>query len=120
MSKTMDFVRSVYKDVDGMDVRKVSAYLTEDCILVFGNAPPVVGHRAIEGYTGGFMEMLAGIAHDIDEAWSVDDVVISRMRVTYTRKDGKRKSYPAAVIWRMRGPRISEYRIYVDNSTLFV
>lgn len=115
----MDFVRSVYKDVDTLDVHKLLAHLTNDCILVFGNAKPVSGHAAAERFLSGFVGMIAGMAHEIEECWEVGEVIISKMRVTYTRKDRLQKTYPAVVIWRMRGPLIREFLIYCDNSSLF-
>jgi len=114
----MDFVRSVYQDVDTLDVHKLIAHLTDDCVFVFGNAAPITGHAAIEGLLCGFFGAIAGIRHEIEECWEANGAIISRMRVTYTRKDRIRKSYPAAVIWRMRGPLIKEFLIYCDNSSL--
>lgn len=116
---TRDYVKRVYADVDTMDVRKLLEHLTEDCAFVFGNAEPLSGHAAIEVHVGGFMGMIAGMAHEIEDVWRVDDVVIVRTKVTYTRKDRSQVSYPAAIILRLRGDRICEFRIYVDNSTLF-
>lgn len=115
----MEFVRSVYKDVDTLNVHKLVTHLTNDCILVFGNAKPVSGRAATERFLSDFVEMIAGMAHEIEECWKVDEVIISKMRVTYTRKDHIQKTYPAAVIWRMRGPLIREFLIYCDNSSLF-
>ncbi|MDO3622403.1 nuclear transport factor 2 family protein [Ralstonia pseudosolanacearum] len=119
MNETIDFVRRVYRETDTMDVRRLSAYLTHDCTLCFANGAPLVGRAAIEHDLGGFMAMVDGMRHEIDDAWRIDDTILSRLQVTYTRKDGVRKRYPAAIIWRMRGHRISRFEIYVDISTLF-
>lgn len=116
----MEFVRNVYKDIDTLDAKKLVAHLTDDCIFVFGNLDPLVGHAAVERLLGSFFQALDAMAHEIEECWKVDETIISRMRVTYTRKDRLRKSYPAAVIWRMQGRRIREFLIYCDNSSLFV
>lgn len=119
MNKPIDYVRSVYADIDTMDVKKLTKHLTDDCNFVFANAEPKVGKPAVEEFIGGFMQAIGGIKHEIDESWRSDDVVVSRLRVTYTRKDGARKTYPAAVIFRMRSELIKDFLIYVDNSTLF-
>jgi ketosteroid isomerase-like protein len=66
-----------------------------------------------------FFSTIAGLEHELFAVWSVGDNVIVRMTVTYTRKDGKRMTFPAAVIWKIRDELISEFRIYVDNSPLF-
>ena len=46
-----------------------------------------------------FFSTIAGLEHELFEVWSVGENVIVRMTVTYTRKDGKRMTFPAAVIW---------------------
>ncbi|TKC92264.1 nuclear transport factor 2 family protein [Trinickia terrae] len=119
MNETIDFVRNVYRDVDAMDPRRLTAHLTPDCTFVFANADPVTGSAAIESHLRAFMEMFDGMTHEIDAAWRAGDVVISRLRVAYRRKDGIRKVYPAAVIWRMRGELIGEFTVFIDASTLF-
>lgn len=113
------FVRSVYRDVDTRELPRLLAHLTQDCTFVFGNAEPVTGHAAIEDFVGGFMGMIAAMEHRTEEAWRAGDAVFARLRVTYTRHDAIQKSYPASVIWRMHGPLIREFRIFVDNSNLF-
>lgn len=119
MSNAIVAVRSTYKDIDTMDVGKLISHLTQDCQFIFANMEPLVGHGAIESNIGGFMASLERMVHSVVEAWRVDAVIFSRLQVTYRRRDGVEKSYPAAVLWRMRGPLISEFRIYVDNSDLF-
>jgi len=39
--------------------------------------------------------------------------------VTYTRRDGTKVTVPFANVFELRGPLISIYRIYIDNSPLF-
>ena len=119
MSKPIEYVRSVYADIDTMDVKKLTKHLTDDCNFVFANAEPKVGKRAVEEFIGGFMQAIGGLRHEVDESYRVDDVVFSRLKVHYTRNDGAIKSYPAAVLFRMRSELIKDFLIYVDNSTLF-
>ena len=82
---------------------------------MFGNSEPVVGRAASADASKAFMALIAGIKHDLADVWRVDDNIISRMTVTYTRKDG----FPAVTIWRVKGKEIADYRIYVDNTPLF-
>jgi ketosteroid isomerase-like protein len=119
MNNALEFVKNVYRDVDSLDASKLVAHLTPDCTFIFGNAEPIIGHQAIIQYIGGFGSMVAGLAHDVDEVWTIGEMVFICQRVTYTRMDGSQVSYPAAVVWRMKGQYIDEFRIYVDNSTLF-
>jgi ketosteroid isomerase-like protein len=62
---------------------------------------------------------IAGIKHQLLEVWAVDDIVISRIEVTYTRKDGSTLTVPAVTIWRVRDRQIDDYRIYIDVAPLF-
>ena len=119
MNETHAFVTSVYKAIDTMDEKELAPFLAEDCTFVFGNAQPVVGRAASADASKAFMATIAGIKHDLADVWSVDDNIISRMTVTYTRKDGKKMSFPAVTIWRVEGKQIADYRIYVDNTPLF-
>jgi ketosteroid isomerase-like protein len=119
MKEAQAFASSVYKAIDTMDEKELAPFLTENCTFVFGNAKPVVGRAASADASKAFMALIAGIKHDLADVWSVDDNVISRMTVTYTRKDGKKMSFPAVTIWRVEGKQIADYRIYVDNTPLF-
>ena len=119
MTDTRAFAQSVYQAIDTMDENELAPFLTENCAFVFGNAPPVVGRAASANASKAFMATIAGIKHDLADVWGVDDNIISRMTVTYARKDGKKMSFPAVTIWRLEGKQIADYRIYVDNTPLF-
>jgi ketosteroid isomerase-like protein len=119
MNEAHAFVTSVYKAIDTMDEKELAPFLAEDCTFVFGNAKPVVGRAASADASKAFMATIAGIKHDLADVWKVDDNIISRMTVTYTRKDGKKMSFPGVTIWRVKGKQIADYRIYVDNTPLF-
>ena len=119
MTEALAFATSVYEAIDTMDEKKLAPFLTEDCTFVFGNSEPVVGRTASADASKAFMALIAGIKHDLADVWKVDDNIISRMTVTYTRQDGQKMSFPAVTIWRAKGKEIEDYRIYVDNTPLF-
>jgi ketosteroid isomerase-like protein len=119
MTGALAFAKSVYEAIDTMDERKLAPFLTENCAFVFGNAEPVVGRTASADASKAFMATIAGIKHDLADVWKIDDNIISRLTVVYTRKDGKKMSFPAVTIWRVEGEQIADYRIYVDNTPLF-
>ena len=114
-----EFAASVYEACDSMDENRFAAFLTEDCTFVYANAAPVNGRAASSSYVKAFMDMVAGIRHELLEVWQCSDVIIARVKVTYTRKDESILVVPAMTLWRMRGSEISEYLIYVDVSLLF-
>jgi ketosteroid isomerase-like protein len=93
--------------------------LTENCTFVYANSDPVIGRANAAASSKKFLDLLAAIKHELLEVWGFDDVIVSRIRVTYTRKDGSTLTIPAATIWRVRDRQIDEYRIYVDIGPLF-
>jgi len=119
MSEALSFARLVYDAVDSMDETKLAAFLTSDCTFVFGNATPIVGRAAAAEASKAFLSLIASIRHEIDDVWRVNDVIITRLTVTYTRKDSTSMTFPGVTIWRVKGERIADYRIYIDNTPLF-
>jgi ketosteroid isomerase-like protein len=119
MSEAMAFAASVYEAIDTMDEKTLAPFLTENCTFVFGSAAPVFGRVASADASKAFMALIAGIKHELEDVWRFNDNIISRMTVTYTRKDGRKMSFPAVTIWRVEGQQIADYRIYVDNTPLF-
>jgi ketosteroid isomerase-like protein len=102
-----------------MDEQRLASFLTENCTFVYANSDPVIGRANAAASSKKFLDLLAAIKHELLEVWGFDDVIVSRIRVTYTRKDGSTLTIPAATIWRVRDRQIDEYRIYVDIGPLF-
>lgn len=109
----------VFADVDRMDATAFASYLAEDCLLRFGNADEIVGRDAIEEVIARFFTTINGISHRIVDQWDVDDTTIIQLEATYTRKDDRRVTLPAAAIWRRGGELIDDYRIYVDLAPVY-
>jgi SnoaL-like domain len=118
-SEALSFARSVYEAVDSMDETNLAEFLTEECRFTFGNAKPVVGRAAVAEASKAFISLIAEIKHEINDVWVVDDIIITRLNVIYTRKDKKTMSFPGVTIWRVEGKQISDYKIYIDNTPLF-
>lgn len=114
-----EFATEVYKAVDSMDEQRLASFLTENCRFVYANSDPVIGRANAAASSKKFLDTLAAIKHDLLEVWSFDDVIVSQIKVTYTRKDETTLTIPAATIWRVHGEQIGEYRIYVDIGPLF-
>ncbi|MFM0630073.1 nuclear transport factor 2 family protein [Paraburkholderia xenovorans] len=114
-----EYVSEVYEAVDSKDERRLARFLTDNCTFVYANNDPVIGRAKIAEYSKNFMALIAGIEHQLLEVWAVDDIVISRIEVTYTRKDGSTLTVPAVTIWRVRDRQIDDYRIYIDVAPLF-
>ena len=114
-----DYASEVYEAVDSKDERRLARFLTENCTFVYANSEPVIGRENIAESSKNFLALIAGIKHQLLDVWAFDDVIVSRLEVTYTRKDGSTLTVPAVTIWRVRNEQIDDYRIYIDVAPLF-
>ena len=114
-----DYASEVYEAVDSKDERRLARFLTENCTFVYANSEPVIGRENIAESSKNFLALIAGIKHQLLDVWAFDDVIVSRLEVTYTRKDGSTLTVPAVTIWRVRNKQIDDYRIYIDVAPLF-
>jgi ketosteroid isomerase-like protein len=117
MSTTM--TTELFADIDRMDAKAFVSYLSEDCVLRFGNADAVSGREAIEGAIAGFFTTIKGLSHEILGQWDVDDTTILQFETTYTRIDDRQVTVPAVTIFRRGGDLIDDYRIYVDLAPVY-
>ena len=114
-----DYASEVYDAVDSKDEQRLARFLTENCTFVYANSDPVVGRENVAESSKNFMALIADIKHQLLDVWAFDDVIVSRLEVTYTRKDGSTLTVPAVTIWRVRNEQIDDYRIYIDVAPLF-
>jgi ketosteroid isomerase-like protein len=114
-----DYASEVYEEVDSKDEQRLARFLTENCTFVYANSDPVVGRENIAESSKQFMALIADIKHQLLDVWGFGDVIVSRLEVTYTRKDGSTLTVPAVTIWRVSSRQIDDYRIYIDVAPLF-
>ena len=93
----------MYEAVDSKDEERLAHFLTENCTFVYANSDPIIGRANFAESSKKFMALIAGIKHQLLDVWAFDDVIVSRIEVTYTRKDGSTLTVPAVTIWRLRG-----------------
>jgi ketosteroid isomerase-like protein len=115
----IEFVSKVYEAIDSMDEQGFANCLTENCTFVFANGDPVIGRANAAAASQNFLNQLAGIKHHLLNVWTFEDVIVSQISVTYTRKDGSTLTIPAVTIWKLQDRLIDECRIYLDISPLF-
>jgi len=99
--------------------RGLANCLTQNCTFVYANSDPVIGRANVAAASQNFLKHLADIKHHLLNVWAFEDVVVSQLSVTYTRKDGWTLTIPAVTIWKLLDMLIDEYRIYVDISPPF-
>ncbi len=94
-------------------------FLADDAAFQFGNAQPVRGKQNVRDAVAAFFSSIKGIGHKLLGTWQVDDLVFVQGEVTYTRKDDKIVRVPFFNLFKMHGPLVSQYVIYVDISPLY-
>jgi ketosteroid isomerase-like protein len=113
------WLESLFSVIDAADVTGFGAFLAEDAVLRFGNAPPVYGRAAIEQTVRHFFASIRRSRHRVGRVWTGADAVALEGTVTYTRLDGSEVTLPFADTLVLRGERISEYNIYIDTAPLY-
>lgn len=111
--------KHVYRDVDRMDAKAFAALFTEDARMTFGNAPPLVGRKAIEVGVAAFFKSIRGLQHEFLASWIEPGVAIHEFRATYRRHDGKTATIPAVTIFRLQGDRATDARVFYDPTPIF-
>jgi uncharacterized protein (TIGR02246 family) len=113
------WMKQLFAAIDGKDADAFVAFLTEDAVFAFGNAPPVSGKAAIRELLVGFFASIRALRHEVTDAWTLPEVAVAIGQVTYTRLDGSSLSVPFADVLKLRQGLVREYLIYVDASRLY-
>lgn len=119
MKDVKAWLEGIGKKIDAKDSTGFAAYITEDGSFRFGNAPDVVGRKAIDDYVAAFFGMIRSSSHEIVNFWEGKDSIVWQGRVTYTRLDDKIVPVNFTNIFYMDGELIKDYLIYIDNTPLF-
>ena len=109
----------LFEDIDSMVPERFTAHLADDVRMRFGNADPVSGRAAVHDVWAGFCTSVAGVRHDVVEQWDEGPATIVEADVTYTRLDGSTVTVPVVTIYRSRGERIDDYRVFIDLAPVF-
>jgi ketosteroid isomerase-like protein len=115
-------IRTMFAASDSGNIDGLLSFLTDDVVLVFGNAAAVRGKAAVEAQARQVTSRLKGVRHEIHDIWHAGnnaDIVIARMTVHYTRLDASTVSLPCCNIFRLSGDLIADYRIYMDVNPVF-
>jgi ketosteroid isomerase-like protein len=114
-----EWLRPLFSAIDASDADAFCAYLTDDAVFRFGNAPPVPGRGAIEQAVKQFFAGIRRSRHRLVRVWPAAEAVALEGVVTYTRLDGTEITLPFADTMVLRGNRIAEYYIYLDIAPLY-
>ena len=111
--------RRLYQHVDRLDAEAFAAAFSEDGRMTFGNAPALVGRSAVETGTAGFFKSIKGLRHEFVATWEHGDTSILEFRATYHRLDGKTVTIPAVTVFRLKGGKIQDGRVFYDPSPIY-
>jgi ketosteroid isomerase-like protein len=114
-----DRARPVFAAFDGKDVAAFAAFMTDDVRLRLGNADPVQGKQAFVAAVATFLASVAAFRHEIVDEWTDGDVVVTELRVHYTRLDGNEVTLPCCNVFRFRDGMVAEYRSYIDMTPVY-
>jgi len=112
-------MRDLFAAIDGKDTERFTSFLTPDARFRFGSAPPALGVEQITAAVEGFFAAIDGCSHRLVDSWQGDGTVVCEGEVTYRRHDGSEVILPFVNVFGMNGPKIADYKIYIDNGPLF-
>jgi ketosteroid isomerase-like protein len=113
------WIPRVFADIDRQDADAFAGIFTEDGAFQFGNLPPAVGREVVRATVAGFFGSIAGLRHELADAWDVPGAVVVVGRVTYTRHDGSELNVPFADVLRLRDGKVTLWQIFIDASLLY-
>lgn len=117
----IDILKQLFLAGEAMNINNFVNFFTEDALYQFGNFPVVYGHQGIKDSSVGFLEKCEGLHHHMKNMWQLsEELVIVEMDVTYIRHDGKVFTLPCADTVRFKGDKISELRIFMDVTPMFI
>lgn len=115
-----NFVSRLGAAIDTMDADIFADCLTEDATFRFGNNAPVIGRQAIRDSVAGFFGTIRSIKHTPLRVHNNGSFVIAEMDCSYVDQWGRTLSVPVCNVLSLKGDKICEYFIYIDNHELFV
>ncbi len=111
---------NLFSTIDTRNPAGICTYLSEDVAFTFGNSPVINGHEAVIAALEEFFEYVIDIEHEIIGTWHTDNTWIVETRVRYQDKFERTFKFPACNIMVHDNDKICDYRIFVDNSAMFV
>ncbi|MBD2293150.1 nuclear transport factor 2 family protein [Anabaena sphaerica FACHB-251] len=100
------------------DWEKVKTYLTDDLFYKVGSGAPMYGPNAVvDFFKHTFKTTAKFYGHDARKIWIEPDIITIEMDAKYEMVGSKKHVTVACCdIYRMRGNKVSEWRVYADMS----
>jgi predicted SnoaL-like aldol condensation-catalyzing enzyme len=97
---------------------KVKSYLTDDVFYKVGSGEPRYGQQElVDFFKHTFQNIAVFTGHKVRKVWQEPDVITIEMDAFYEMVGSKEKvTISCCDIYRMRGNKVSEWRVYADMS----
>lgn len=112
-------ILSLFKAIDTSDVTAFLTFLDNDANFKFANMPVVKGKEEIGKFLEGFFKSIKSLKHKNLEIYEIEGIRFVNGNVTYTRHDGSTLSVDYSNTFKLKGDKIFDYLIFVDNSELY-
>jgi ketosteroid isomerase-like protein len=112
--------QAIFSALDAQDIDALAALMTEDVRLQIGNAEALHGKAEFVRGLQAFFGSVTSFGHTVTNVWSDLDAVIAELKVHYTRLDGRELTLPCCNVFRVRDGAVSDYRVYMDMTPVYV
>jgi ketosteroid isomerase-like protein len=109
----------MFAAADTRDIPRFLRYLTDDVAFRFGNAPTLHGHTQVTEALTTLFQTVKKLRHTIVGVHKCGDVWAVETVAHYEDRYGRSFSVPACSLMVFRGDRMSDYKIFIDNSEMF-
>ncbi len=112
-------ILKLFKSIDNADVPTFLSYLDANANFKFANLPVVTGKKYIGEFLEGFFKSIKSLKHKNLEIYELEGIKFVNGNVTYTRHNGSTLSVDYSNTFKLKGDKIFDYLIFVDNSELY-
>jgi limonene-1,2-epoxide hydrolase/alkylhydroperoxidase/carboxymuconolactone decarboxylase family protein YurZ/catechol 2,3-dioxygenase-like lactoylglutathione lyase family enzyme len=114
----LDAVSSLAQAVIAQDWDRVKFYLTDDVYYKVGSGAPLYGKQAVvDFFIQTFQTTAVFTGHMVRKIWQEPDIITLEMDAYYQMvASGKTVTIACCDIYRLRGNKVSEWRVYADMS----
>ena len=121
MSDQLEAIKQLSEDVLKENWDKVKSFLADDLMYKVGSGEPKHGKEAVPNFLSNIFKTTAKLeGHDIRKIWEEPGMIAIEMDAKYRRvRDNKLVKVACVDVYRMRGNKIYEWRVYADGTPLF-
>ena len=108
------WISAYFEEVDRMNPDGLLAWYVPEGSFRFANQPAAKGEDAIRKLLQDFYGSIQGMRHQAQGIWADAESGVFEAAVTFTRKDKRQVTIPAASILRVRDRRVHDFLMVMD------